>query len=435
MKTLLSTLTIFAAASSVSAQVAITVTGGRTETTNVVCKIALPPAMHLLRPHVDVTPGVDLKFPDGGRIPAQIVGPGVLDPQDKTRYLVFVLPKVKADATYTLSSALAESPATAEFHFVDEKGKHFDLLFDKRRVLRYIYAPHDPDNHLLTMKPFHQVFDPVDGKTLLTTGASKDGLYPHHRGLFFGFNKISYGDKKTADIWHGTNNVFSQHDKTIGLDAGRVLGRQREAISWHGKDGAAFATEEREVTVYDVTGGTMIDWCIILSTANGVVKLDGDPQHSGFHFRAAQEVAAKVAAEQAVAKKENRPAKVDTYFLRPDGKGKPGETRNWDPKDAANQKEDKRTIDLPWNAMSFVLEGKHYTVLRINHPDNPKETRGSERDYGRIGDYFEYTLAADKPLRLRYRVWVQEGEMTVQECQALTAAFVNPPAVKIGASK
>ena len=55
---------------------------------------------------------------------------------------------------------------------------------------------------------------------------TKDGLYPHHRGLFFGFNKISYGDKQTADIWHGTDNVFSQPDKIArAAEAGEVMGR------------------------------------------------------------------------------------------------------------------------------------------------------------------------------------------------------------------
>ena len=48
------------------------------------------------------------------------------------------------------------------------------------------------------------------------------------------------------------------------------------------------------------------------------MRLDGDPQHAGFHFRANQEVA--------------KNGKENTYYLRPDGKGKLGDTRNWDPK-------------------------------------------------------------------------------------------------------
>src|SRR5208282_1472485 len=93
-----------------------------------------------------------------------------------------------------------ESKSAKRFQFIDEKGKHTDLLYGTRPVLRYINAPYDHTNHFLTFKPFHQVFDPVEGKTLLTSGAhakATEGLYPHHRGLFFGFNKISYGNKQT----------------------------------------------------------------------------------------------------------------------------------------------------------------------------------------------------------------------------------------------
>ena len=80
--------------------------------------------------------------------------------------------------------------------------------------------------------------------------------------------------------------------------------------------------------------------------------------------------------------------------------------------------------------MSFVVAGKRYTALYLDHPENPKEARGSEREYGRIGNYFEYDLTPDKPLRVKYRVWVQEGEMTVEQCNAMREAFVHPPEVK-----
>ena len=63
-------------------------------------------------------------------------------------------------------------------------------------------------------------------------------------------------------------------------------------------------------------GGTLIDWSTVLSTKLDKVRLDGDPQHAGFHFRAEQEVA--------------KNGKENTYYLRPDGKGKIGDTRNWD---------------------------------------------------------------------------------------------------------
>jgi hypothetical protein len=424
MRSFLTMLFMFAFAAPVlsAGEPEISVTGGKIDQTNVVCSVPLPTG----------TTGITaLKLPDGNVIPAQIVGPDILaEKEDRSRRLYFILPAIEAGKTIKLVPTAVSRQTPAEFHFVDDKGNHSDLLLGSRPVLRYINAPHDPAAHFSTMKPFHQVFDPAEGKTLLTSGThptAKDGLFPHHRGLFFGFNKVTYTPNKTADIWHGTDNVFSQQEKVLEREAGPVLGREADLISWHGKDGAAFADEQREVTVYAVQGGTMIDWSTLVSTKLTQVRLDGDPQHAGFHFRASQEVARKIQAEQALAKKDKRPAKpADTYFLRPDGKGKPGETRNWDPKGA-----DPRTINLPWNAMSFTIGDKRYTVLRVNHPGNPKETRGSERDYGRFGDYFEYTVTPEMPLRLRYRVWIQEGEMTVEQCKALSAAFTDPPRAAI----
>jgi len=304
-----------------------------------------------------------------------------------------------------------DKDAPETFRFVEEKGKYVDLLFGDRKVLRYMNAPRDgstKDTHELTFKPFHHVYDPAKGETLLTNGAglaaNKDLLYPHHRGLFFAYNKVSY-DGQQCDVWHGRNGEYVEHDKFLKQEAGADKAVQTAALSWHGRDGKVFATEERTYTVYNAPGGTKIDFASTLSTPLDKVKLDGDPQHSGFHFRAAMEV--------------SKHGKNDTYYLRPDGKGKMGDTRNWEPK-----KPDERTINLPWNAMSFVIEGKRYTVLRIDHPDNPKPSRGSERDYGRFGDYFEWDLTPKTPLKIKYRVWVQEGEMTVEKCAEMVKELV-----------
>jgi hypothetical protein len=139
----------------------------------------------------------------------------------------------------------------------------------------------------------------------------------------------------------------------------------------------------------------------------GKVRLDGDPQHAGFQFRAAQEVAA---GDQKL-----------TYYLRPDGRGAPGETRNWDHK---TRRPD--CVNLPWNAMSFVVGGKRYTAVYLDHPANPKEARYSERTYGRFGSYFVYELDGQRPLEIQYRLWLQEGEMTAEQASALSADFAAP---------
>ena len=91
-------------------------------------------------------------------------------------------------------------------------------------------------------------------------------LYPHHRGIFYGFNRISYGKGKTADVWHCTNGAHQAHDRFLASEAGPVLGRHRLAISWHGQDKQVFAEEERELTVYHVPSGQLVEFASRLRT-------------------------------------------------------------------------------------------------------------------------------------------------------------------------
>jgi hypothetical protein len=76
--------------------------------------------------------------------------------------------------------------------------------------------------------------------------------------------------------------------------------------------------------------------------------------------------------------------------------------------------------------MSFVLNAKRYTIAYLDHPNNPKEARFSEREYGRFGSYFEYTIDDGKPLTVNYRLWLQEGLMKPEEVAAISNDFVEP---------
>jgi len=165
--------------------------------------------------------------------------------------------------------------------------------------------------------------------------------------------------------------------------------------------------------VYHVPGGLLVEFASRLRSPAGPVRFDGDPQHAGFQFRAHNDVDAKTSKE--------------TIYIRTDGVGKPGETRNWDPKTRQGP------VNLPWNAMSFVLDGKRYTVAYLDHPKNPKEARYSEREFGRFGSYFEYTIDEGKPLTVNYRLWLQEGLMKPDDVAALSSDFVEPVKVTVQA--
>ena len=364
---------------------------------------------------------VPLKANDGRTIVGQLsTSGGLAMPAEKaaagsvSRVLHFVLPELAAGQTMSLTGevTLDIQKQSAAFVWKESGGGYTELAFGDRPVLRYMHAPLDESSQEArgaTYKPYHHVYDP-QGKFFVTKGPG--GLFPHHRGLFFGFNRISYGDGQTADTWHCNKGEFQSHENFLTSDTGPVFGRHIVAIDWHGQQQDVFAKEQREMTVYGVSGGTLIEFASHLESTAGPVKLDGDPQHAGFQFRATQQVPDKT--------------KELTYYLRPDGKGEPGKFRNWDAKTR-----DERTVNLPWHALCFVVGEQRYTCCYLDRPQNPKEARYSERDYGRFGSYFEYELDQGKPLDVSYRIWLQEGEMTGQEVQRLADDFVEPPTVTV----
>ncbi len=309
------------------------------------------------------------------------------------------------------SIIVATDVSAAVFHWVDQPGRYLSLRFGERPVARYMYQPIDvssPGAREATYKPYLHVFSP-DGRRLLTKGPG--GLYSHHRGIFFGFNKITYGDGLMCDTWHCRGRAYQIHEAIAAKAAGDSSAKLVVTIHWHGAHGEPFASERRSMEFALTADELYIDVVSQLNPINvDKIHLDGDPQHAGVQFRASQQVA-DAAREQ-------------TYFLRTDGKGQPGETRNWNHKNAGDPVNEQCT-NRPWNAMSFVVDSHRYTVLYIDHPQNPKPARSSERDYGRFGSYFVADVTAREPLDVRYRYVVRKGEMSVEECRQLRRAFVS----------
>jgi hypothetical protein len=356
-------------------------------------------------------------------IPCQLTAAGLQAKGDAaaTRELHFVLPSLKAGSSTTLRLTIggeqaksAESSAAGKesFAWTDGKPGETELTFAGQGVLRYVHPKLDESDAKIreaTYKPFHHVYAP-DGSRVVTKGPG--GQFTHHRGLYFGFNRITYGDDQKCDVWHCKAPAYQAHEKIVAKEEGFVVGRQQVQIGWHGAKGERFADEQRELTVYNSEPGQYIEFASTVSTPDKPIRLDGDPQHAGFHFRADNEVAEKT--------------KSQTYYIRPDGQDKPGATRNWDAKSR-----NPKAVNEPWKVLSFVLGGKRYSALYLDHPSNPKEARSSERDYGRFGSYFEYDVTSDKPLKVRYRLILKDGEFTAEDAARLSADFVSPPSVAV----
>jgi hypothetical protein len=352
--------------------------------------------------------GVGLRQADTGQ-----VVPGQLVKTDEGKAeLWWILPQAKASTPSAWVATLGKkSKADWDvFSWKDNKGQYLDLLFGGRKVTRYMYAydTSTKQRTFETYKPFHHVFD-ASGN-LLTNGP--DGLhpylkdkirYPHHRGIFVGWNKLAFGGQQ-YDLWH-MKGVHQVHQRFLELTAGPVMARSSARIYWNDKNGEPIIAEQRQTTVFRQGDPTVLlmDFQTELKAVRDDVFLNGDPEHAGFQYRAHNDVNA--GGEDVKA----------TYLFHTNG---------------INPKKDH---DLPWAAMSYGLSSGRYSVQHMNHPDNPKPTVYSAyRDYGRFGAFFKKEIGAGRTLMLRYRIWVGQGRMPKRREPAnRCSAFVNAPEVEV----
>jgi hypothetical protein len=318
--------------------------------------------------------------------------------------------------TWTVGPFDVARAADAKFAWrVDEEAGTADLVVGDQPVIRYMFA-YDPstlESSLQTYKVFHHVFGPGT-KTLVTKGAG--GHYPHHRGLYVGWNKTSY-DGGSADFWHCGVNLKSvgpfdsqRHKKIVSQEADARHGAMTTEIHWIDKHDRLIVVETRTISVSKYATeaspgyGWQIDWSTKLESRRGVITLDGDRQHAGFQFRAANDVS------------EKNPAS----YVRPSGF--PDQPKAFEVDD---RKDPEQHINLGWLTMSYELDGQRFNVEYFENPSLPKPSRYSERPYGRFGAFFKTELKPDRPLTMKYRVNVSTGATPPREAvQKRYDAFV-----------
>ncbi len=332
----------------------------------------------------------------GPAVPGQIVRSG------SANELWWVLPSVESGKPQTWVATLSRDAADAKetFVFKDTASEHLDLLFAGRPVTRYMYAfdRSTAQRQGETWKVYHHVFD-AKGKDVLTQGGNGK-QYPHHRGIFFG-GKLTFDGGKRGDWWH---REVQAHQDFLEVTAGPVLGRSTALIHWNTSQGQTVLIEERRMTAYRQAGGTMLlaDFQSCVKSAEGDVDLGADREHGGVQFRTHGDVDTS-----------------QTQYLFP-----------------AEDTDVRKELDLPWAAMSIVLnrpDRQRYSIQHMNHPDNPKQTEYSAyRDYGRFGAFFKQQIKAGKTLCVRYRFWVTPGDLPPRETlQQRWSAFAEPPKVEV----
>jgi len=288
---------------------------------------------------------------------------------------------------------------SAGFSFQDTPGEHLDVLLDGKVVARYMYAydKSTPQRLHDTYKPYLHVFD-AEGKAPITKGPG--GQFTHHRGIFIGYNRMSFGGK-TFDRWHmkGGEQVHKQFSQQ---KADEQMATFTSVVHWNDDAGKPMIEEHRTMTVRRAPAPArlIIDFVTVLKAPAGDVVLDGDPEHAGIHYRPANEVDTK-----------------QTLYVFPKENAVP-----------------TKDVDYPWVGETYTLGDKRYSVVHMNHPDNPKNTRYSAyRDYGRFGAFPKATVKAGESLTLKYRFLIADGEMPpaemIQRCWDEFAGASTPSPV------
>ncbi len=319
---------------------------------------------------------------------------------------------MKQPTLLALTLGLFASAAQADFAWKDTEGKHLDLFHDGQPVARYVYEAIDDsskERREETYKPFCHIYQWWSKDQFLTKGPG--GKYTHHRGIYFGFSKVSYTDAegkehKGIDTWH-CRDAHQIHREFSSQKANGKNASITSVIDWMDKAGKPFASEARTMTFSKKGKDIVVDFTSTLTPSVPEVRLDGDPQHAGFQFRANNEV--------------NDSTKNATYYIRPGtGVGERGKTINW-----SNKTDGEATRDLPWKGMCVSVGGKTYTIAYLDSPKNPKPARFSERDYGRFGSYFVSKATPEEPLTVNYRLIIRMGEMTPEEIAKWSKEFVG----------
>ena len=132
----------------------------------------------------------------------------------------------------------------AAFKWVDTSGKHTDLQYMGKNIVRYVYEAMDPADRERTYKPFHHVYQ-QDGKDFLTKGPG--GRYTH---IVEFTTDLRSAQRKTkmenvrVDTWH-CKGGYQQHKEVLAQEVTEDKAWYKLAIEWRVDDGTVFAVEYR----------------------------------------------------------------------------------------------------------------------------------------------------------------------------------------------
>lgn len=237
---------------------------------------------------------------------------------------------------------------------------------------------------------------------------SKD--HPHHRGLWF-----THGDVNGVDYWSEEAKTGKTVTTRIDqLESGPIYGRFSAHTDWIAPDGKKVAEDVRDVTVWEVSSGRLMDLDVTVK-AVGAPLTFGDTKEGSLGIRLADSM---------------RLAGGDGHIVMSTG--------------ARDQATWGKRAD--WVDYFGTVEGKTLGVAIMDGPGNPRHpTYWHVRDYGLFAanpfgahDFEkapphagDLTIPAGGAVTFRYRIYIHSGTTDDAHVAEAWAAYVHGPSVEV----
>lgn len=271
-------------------------------------------------------------------------------------------------------------------------------------------------------KPYFYPVNSPTGKQIVrhwpmqeVEGETRD--HPHHRGLWF-----THGEMNGVDFWgEGKNTGKTVHTGYERTESGPVYGHLRAKTDWITPENKKIAEDVRDVTVYRLRDGFLMDFVIAIRAIGGPLHW-GDTKEGTFALRVADSLRADV------------------------GKGKVAEGHI----ENARGETQGATWGKPaaWCDYYGPVDGETVGIAIFDHPQNLRHpTTWHVRTYGLFAvnpfglHDFDPALKNNKTAgelitpegqasTFRYRLFVHKGATKEARIPSVWAAYADPPRVE-----
>ena len=292
---------------------------------------------------------------------------------------------------------------------ITETGKNLDIKINGEPFTVY-------DTTTGPNKPyFYPIFAPggkrVTRRYPIELVSDEERDHPHHRGMWFTHGEVS-GD----DYWSEAATAAATYNRSFEeIISGPVYGYFRARTDWIGNDGKKDAEDTREVWIYNVKNGRIIDIDTTVRATTGPVVF-GDTKEGAFGIRLPDTMRVKGGGGHIENSKGVKDA--DTWGKRAE-----------------------------WVDYYGPVEGQTVGVAILDHPLNLRHpTYWHVRDYGLfavnpfgIHDFEkgqtkgvgDFTIPNGGLQIFRYRVFLHRGTTSEANLPAAWAAYSSPPTVEV----